>query len=180
MAQKSTVFRAELQLSDMNRGYYKSHTITIARHPSETDERMMMRILAFIVYASDDLTFAQGLTDSNEPDLWEKDLTGSISLWIMVGLPDEKQIRKAAGRALRVVVFSYGSAADLWWSSLSHAAKTDNLSVITIPQAESIELAGLVQRSMQLQCTIQDNDIWISCPEGTVELHLTCLKRHES
>jgi uncharacterized protein YaeQ len=108
MALKSTIHKAELQIADMDRGYYADHAVTIARHPSETDERMMVRLLAYAHGASDRLAFGKGLSDTDEPDLWERDLTGAIERWIDVGLPDERRLAKAAGRSLRVVVYAYG------------------------------------------------------------------------
>jgi uncharacterized protein YaeQ len=178
MAQKSTVFRAELNISDMDGGYYSNHTITIARHPSETDERMMMRVLAFIIYASDNLRFANGLSEPDEPDLWEKDYTGAIVRWIMVGLPDERQIKKACGRSGEVIIFAYGgSAVDAWWSSLSQGNKFTNLSVFAVPESASRKLASLVERSMQLQCSIQDGHLWLSSQDSSLEIYNTILKR---
>ncbi len=179
MAQKSIIFKAELEIADMNRGYYKSHTISIARHPSETDERMMMRVLAFALYASESLSFANGLSASDEPDLWEKDFTGSISRWIMVGLPHDKAIKKALSRSAQVVILSYGgSAAELWWSSLkSSADKLSNISVINIPALASRALAELVERTMKIQCSIQDDMIWLNTNSQPLEIALIRLKK---
>jgi uncharacterized protein YaeQ len=172
MALKSTIFRAELQISDMDRSYYQNHVVTVARHPSETNERMMMRILAFILNASEHLTFASGLTSNDEPDLWEKDLTGSITLWIMVGLPDEKMIKRACGRAKNVIIYSYGgTAAEIWWSSLSKSLKASNISVINITHAESTALADLAERTMKIQATVQDGIIWLSSAGITLEIY---------
>jgi uncharacterized protein YaeQ len=176
MALKSTVYKADVQISDMDRNYYQNHTITIARHPSETDERMMMRLLAFLLNASENLIFANGLTSSDEPDLWEKDLTGSIALWIMVGLPDEKLIKKACSRSHKVIVYTYGgSAADNWWSAFNQGRNFSNLTVVNIAQTESVALAGLANRSMKFQATIQDGIIWISSTEGMLEIGLNIL-----
>src|SRR5258708_39391271 len=114
MALKATIFKAELHIADMERGYYQDHSLTVARHPSETDERMMVRLLAFALNADATLAFGAGLSTDDEPDLWRKDLTGSIETWIDVGLPDEKRIRKACGRAAEVLVYSYvGHAPEL-------------------------------------------------------------------
>lgn len=115
MALKSTVFRAELQVSDLDRHYYAAHALTLARHPSETDERMMVRLLAFALFAGERLEFGRGLSTEDEPALWRKDLTGAVELWIEVGLPDERALRRACGRAERVAVLCYGGrGADLW------------------------------------------------------------------
>jgi len=103
MALKSTIFKAELSIADIDRGYYRDHALTIARHPSETDERMMMRILAFALHADDALEFGRGLSADDEPDVWRRDLTGAVEQWIEVGLPDERVVRKACGRARDVL-----------------------------------------------------------------------------
>ena len=117
MAIKSTVFKANLQIADMDRYYYANHDpLTLARHPSETDERVMVRLLAFALFADDYLTFGQAMFGEDEPDLWCKDLTGAIQTWISVGLPDERVLRKAAGRARHVVCITYGRTADIWWN----------------------------------------------------------------
>src|SRR3990167_4679847 len=103
MAIKSTIYKIDLQVSDMDRHYYQQHSLTIAKHPSETDERVMVRLIGFAMYANESLIFGKGLSDDEEPDLWQKDLTGAIELLMDVGLPTEKDIRKAAGRAKQVV-----------------------------------------------------------------------------
>jgi uncharacterized protein YaeQ len=103
MALKSTIYKAELQIADMDRHYYADHALTIARHPSETDERMMVRVAAFALFAQERLEFCKGLSDTDEPDLWQKDLTGAIETWIEVGQPDERRIAKASGRSNEVV-----------------------------------------------------------------------------
>ena len=174
MALKSTIFKAALQVADMERGYYADHALTIARHPSETDERMMLRVLAFALHASGDLAFGKGLSTDDEPDLWRRDLTGAIGLWVDVGQPDEKLVRRACGRAQQVVIYAYGRGADLWWGrSRSALERTQNLTVKSVPAATSQELAKLAQRNMQLQCTIQDGHIWLGDADGVVEVALT-------
>ncbi|MBK7022975.1 MAG: YaeQ family protein [Sulfuritalea sp.] len=163
MALKSTIFKAELQIADLDRNYYQNHALTVARHPSETDERMMVRVLAFAMYADSALAFGKGLSAEDEPDLWRKDLTGAIELWIEVGLPDEKRIRRACGRARQVVVLSYGGrVADMWWQQNQAALKRqDNLAVINLSPEDSRALAALAARGMQLQCTLQDGEAWL-------------------
>ncbi|HEY8607407.1 MAG TPA: YaeQ family protein [Noviherbaspirillum sp.] len=177
MALKATIFKADLQVADMDRHYYGDHTLTIARHPSETDERMMVRLLCFALHAHEALGFGKGLSADDEPDLWQKDLTGAISLWIDVGQPDEKRILKACGRADRVVVYSYGSASHVWWSQAgTRLERARNLSVHNLPSASTQALAGLAQRSMQLQCTIQDGQVWLGDGAQSVQLEPTVLK----
>lgn len=177
MALKATIFKAELQIANMDRNYYADHSLTIARHPSETDERMMMRLLAFALHAHEALTFGKGLSTEDEPDLWQKDLTGAIDLWIDVGQPDEKRILKACGRSSEVIVYSYGSTTNVWWSQMgSRLERAKNLRVCSLHPSMSLALAELAQRTMQLQCTIQEGQIWIGNSEQTVQLELGVLK----
>ena len=178
MALKATIFKAELQIADMDRNYYHEHTLTIARHPSETDERMMVRVLAYALHASDGLSFGKGLGADDEPDLWQKDLTGAIELWIDVGQPDEKRIRRACGRARQVLVYSYGGqGAAIWWDQIGGKLdRTRNLTVISVPAAASQTLAKLARRNMRLNCTIQDELIWLADAEDRVQVELTRLR----
>ena len=178
MALKATIFKADLQIADMDRRYYGDHTLTIARHPSETDERMMVRLLAFALHAHEALSFGRGLSSGDEPDLWQTDLTGNIEIWIDVGLPDEKRIRRACGRARQVFVYSYGGrGAGLWWDQVNaKLGQVENLSVISLSAASTQALAKLILRNMQLQFTIQEGQIWISDKNQVVELVPTTLK----
>jgi len=178
MAIKATICRATLQIADMDRNYYQDHILTIARHPSETDERMMVRVLAFALHASDALSFGRGLSADDEPDLWQKDLTGSIQAWIDVGQPDDKRMRKACGRADRVYVYCYGGhASKLWWNQIGDKLeRTRNLTVRSIPSAASKALAGLADRNMQLNCTIQEGQIWLADANATVPLEIETIR----
>jgi len=164
MAIKSTIFKAGVSISDLDRHYYGEHALTLARHPSETDERMMMRLLAFLMFADARLEFGRGLSTEDEPALWQRDYSGTIERWIEVGLPDERTLRKAAGRANAVVVLAYGGKpVDIWWGKEGKAlARLDNLSVYAIDAAQSNALAALAARGMQLQCTLQDGQIWLT------------------
>jgi uncharacterized protein YaeQ len=163
MALKSTIFKVELQIADLERNYFQNHALTVARHPSETDERMMVRVLAFAMHADPYLVFGKGLSSEDEPDLWRKDLTGVIELWIEVGLPDEKRIRRACGRARQVVVVTYGGRiADMWWQQNRTALqRQDNLTIVNLAADQSRALAALATRGMQLQCTLQDSELWL-------------------
>ncbi|MDP2795067.1 MAG: YaeQ family protein [Sulfurisoma sp.] len=170
MALKSTIFKASLNIADMDRPYYGDHALTLARHPSETDERMMTRLLAFAWFADERLEFGRGLSAEAEPALWLRDYSGNIKLWIEVGLPDERAIRKAAGRADEVVVLAYGGrTVDLWWAKVGGAlARLDKLRVLALDGEQSAALTALAQRGMQLQCTIQDGQTWLTDGTDTV------------
>jgi uncharacterized protein YaeQ len=178
MAIKATIFKANLQIADMERHYYQDHTLTLARHPSETDERMMVRLLAFALHAHEYLEFGQGMTDDDEADLWRKDLTGSIEQWIDVGIPDEKLIRKACGRSNQVIVYCYGGrVADMWFAQNSaQFERQKNLTIVNLPVESTKELAKLAQRTMNLQCTIQDGQVWLSDGDASVQVERVALK----
>ena len=178
MTIKATIFKANLQIADMERHYYQDHALTLARHPSETDERMMVRLLAFALNAHEYLEFGQGMTNDEEADLWCKDLTGSIDLWIDVGIPDEKLIRKACGRAKQVLVYCYGGrVTDMWFAQNSEQfERQKNLTIINLPPESTKELAKLAQRKMDLQCTIQDGQVWLGDGEASVQVERTMLK----
>jgi uncharacterized protein YaeQ len=162
MALKSTIFKAALNVADLDRGQYGDYTLTLARHPSETDERMMLRLFAFALFADERLEFGKGLSTTDEPALWHKALHGDIDLWIEVGLPDEKLLRRAAGRAAEVVVLAYGGrAVDVWWSKEGAAiGRLANLRVLAIPEDQCTALAELAERTMTIQCTIQESQVW--------------------
>ena len=172
MAIKSTIFKAELQITDMDRHYYADHQLTIARHPSENDERMMVRLLAFALNASDTLQFTKGLSTDDEPDLWQKSPSDEIELWIDLGQPDEKRIRKACGRARKamIYIYQYGSGKQWWEQNQSKLARFENLSIVSVNDETASSLGKMVERTMRLQCTIQDGHLWFTNGEQSVEV----------
>jgi uncharacterized protein YaeQ len=178
MALKSTICKAELGIADIDRGYYRDHALTVARHPSETDERMMVRVLAFALHADDGLAFGRGLSADDEPDLWRRDLTGAIEQWIDVGLPDERDVRKACGRAREVSIVAYGGrAVDLWWAGVHKTLeRQERLAVREVPLDASRALARLAGRSMRLQVTIQDGHVFVTDGASTIAVDLRVLK----
>jgi uncharacterized protein YaeQ len=180
MALKATIYKAQLQLSDMDRGVYGEHFLTIARHPSETDERMMIRVLAYALNAPVDnihgaLELAKSLWDTDEPDLWQKDLTGQIVHWIDVGQPDERRILRASPRAGAVTVLSFASSTPVWWNGVaSKITRARNVAVWQVEAAQSQTLAALAQRSMQLQVSVQDGTVYVN--EGARSVEITPLR----
>jgi uncharacterized protein YaeQ len=166
MALKSTIFRASLQIADIDNNYYADHSLTLARHPSETDERMMVRLVALALQAHQlqtvcagdgTLGFGAGLSNPDEADVWLRDFTGQTRLWIEVGLPEDKPVIKACGKSDSVMLYCFGTAADVWWRSMeSKLARPKNLQVYRLPAASTQELAALAQRSMDLQATVQE------------------------
>lgn len=178
MALKATIYKAQLALADMDRQIYGDHHLTLARHPSETDERMMMRLLAFALNApADDLQGglepAKGLWDPDEPELWQRDLTGRILHWIEVGQPDDKRLMKASPRADRVSVYSFSHSTPIWWKGIeSKISRARNVVVWQVPAEDSQALGALAQRGMQLQVTVQDGGIWVGNASESVEVRL--------
>jgi uncharacterized protein YaeQ len=178
MAVKATIFKAELQVSDMDRHYYATHALTLAQHPSETEERLMVRLLAFALNASEDLVFGRGISTDDEPDLWRRDLTGVIELWIEIGQPDESRIRKACGRAGEVRVYCFsGRSADIWWAKNADLlARHANLRVNNVPAEASAQLAALASRNMQLQVLVQDGEVQVMDAGSAVTIAVAALK----
>lgn len=174
MALKSTIFKASLGVADLDRPHYGDYSLTLARHPSETDERMMVRLLAFALFSDERLEFGKGLSTAEEPALWLRDYSGEIRLWIEVGLPDERAVRKAVGRADAVVVLAYGGrAVDLWWAKEGEAmSRLPKLTVLALDAGQSAALADLAQRNMSLHCTVQEGQIWLSDGMQTVPIEL--------
>ncbi len=172
MALRSTVFRVALQIADLDRNYYARHMLTLARHPSETDERMMVRLVAFALFAHERLEFGRGLSSEDEAALWQRDLTGAIETWIEVGLPDERALRKACGRAKQVVLIAFGGrGAKVWWEqNQGKLARLSNLSVLNLPFAATQALAALAERSMELVCTIQDGHVSLADESQILEV----------
>lgn len=183
MALKATIFKAHLQIADMDRALYADHSLTLAQHPSETEERLMVRLLAFALQVprSDDdgaLQFARGLSDTDEPDLWQHSLDGSLRHWIEVGQPDDRRLARACGRADRVTIYPYGPSVAVWWAGIANKlTRLRNLSVWQIPSAQSQALGVLLRRSMQLQCTVQDGQVWLGQDDGSVEVTPSALMR---
>ena len=172
MALKATVYRAELDVSDLDRGYYASHTLTLARHPSETEERLMIRLLGFALFADEHLEFGRGLSTEDEPDLWLKDATGRIRHWIEVGLPDERRLRRAAGRADAVTLIAYPERAFALWrdKNADQLTRLERLQILLLTDASAAELESLVERNMKLTCTLQEGQVWIGDRERTVAI----------
>ncbi|KAF1019296.1 MAG: putative protein YaeQ [Paracidovorax wautersii] len=180
MALKSTIFKAHVGIADIDHGYYADHALTLARHPSETDERMMVRLVALALQAhrlQDDcggdgtLSFGAGLSNPDDPDVILRDFTGAARLWVEVGQPDDKLLAKACGKADAVAVYVYSSAAEVWWRGIEgKLARLDKLSVWRIAPDAAQALAALAERSMQLQATIQEGLLSLGSERGNVDI----------
>lgn len=174
MALKATIYKAEIIIADMDRHYYETHNLTIARHPSETDERMMVRLLSFALNAHESLNFTKGISSEGEPDLWQKSLSGEINLWIDLGLPSEKRVRQACGKAEKVIVYCYGGrTAVAWWDKIQgNLGRFKNLEVINLSKNDTELLMNMSNRSMQLQINIQDGDVFVNSGMDCVDVKL--------
>jgi uncharacterized protein YaeQ len=174
MALKSTVIKAELALSDMDRHHYQTYPLTLAQHPSETDERVMVRLLAFALHADEGLAFGGGLS-SEEPALWQRNATGEILRWIEVGQPDEQLLRRACGRSREVVVYCYGArSAQVWWErNAPQLARLKNIQVWELSPASSAALAARMARNVKLQCLVQDGQASLVFEDQLLPVELT-------
>lgn len=179
MAQNATIFKVEVSVSDMDRHYYETHKLTVAKHPSETDERLMLRLVAFALNAHDHLEMAKGLSTDDEPDLWQKSLSGQLDIWITLGLPSEKVVRQSCAKAGKVIIYPYGGqAADLWWAKIQNSTtRFDNLDVVYFAPAETAALAELANRTMKLQVNVQDGEVMVSLDDAAVYVTPVAWKR---
>ena len=180
MALKSTIFKANVAIADIDHAYYADHPLTLARHPSETDERMMIRLVALALNAhrvqtecggDATLAFGAGLSNPDDPDVSLRDFTGHTRLWIEVGQPEDKPVARACGRADQVSVYCFGHAAEIWWRGIENkVSRLQNLSVFRVPAAASQSLAALAQRSMQLQATIQEGTLMLGDGSRSIDI----------
>jgi len=172
MAQKATIYKVELSVADMDRDYYETHNLTVAKHPSETDERLMVRILAFALNAHEQLEFTRGISTDDEPDIWQKSLSGELELWVTLGLPGEKIVRQSCGKANEVIVYCYGDrTAEMWWDKIKDSTtRFDNLRVIYFSKQNTGELGKQASRLMKLQVNIQDGDVMVSVDGSIVNV----------
>ena len=170
MAQKATIYKVELSIANMDCHYYEIHNLTVAKHPSETDERLMVRILGFALNAHERLEFSKGISTDDEPDIWQKSLSGELELWVALGLPGEKIIRQSCGKANKVIIYCYGDrAAGIWWNKIKNSiTRFDNLKVINFSEKNASELGNQASRSMKLQVNIQDGNVMVSVDDSIV------------
>lgn len=180
MALKSTVFKATLQVADIDHAYYADHALTLARHPSETDQRLMVRLCALALQAcklqslcagDGNLNFGAGLSDPDEPDVVLRDFTGAVRLWVEVGQPEDKALLKACAKADEVVLYCFSQSAELWWRSMQgKLLRPQNLRIYRLPAPACQALVPMVRRNMQLQATIQEGHLLLSDGQFSVVL----------
>ncbi|MEH6596174.1 MAG: YaeQ family protein [Colwellia polaris] len=177
MALKSTINKATVHLSDMDRNYYDTIQLTIAQHPSETDRRMMIRLIAYVLNASENLQFGKGVSDEDEAAIWRINYSEVIELWIELGQLDEKRLKKACNRAQEVKLYCYGSSVDTWWQqSKSKLNQFSKLSIESFSEETAQALELLADRSMEFQISIQDAQVWLTSGEQSLLIELTKLK----
>lgn len=164
MAQNATIYKVELSVSDMDRYYYETHKLTVAKHPSETDERLMVRIIAFALNAHESLEMTKGISTDDEPDIWQKSLSGELDVWVALGLPSEKVIRQSCSKAGKVIVYPYGGkTVEMWWDKIKNSTtRFDNLHVFSFSETDTGALARLASRAMKIQVNIQDGEVMVS------------------
>ncbi len=172
MAQNATIYKVELSVADMDRHYYETHNLTVAKHPSETDERLMVRLLAFALNAHAQLEFTKGISTDDEPDIWQKSLSGEHELWVALGLPGEKVVRQSCGKAGEMIIYCYGgNTAEMWWEKTRNSTtRFDNLRVINFSKTDTTALEKLAGRMMKLQVNIQDGDVMVSDGDSAVAI----------
>jgi len=173
MALRATIYKVDMQVSDLDRQVFETVSVPLARHPSETEERLMVRLLAYALHLGPGLAFGRGISSEDEATVWQHDLTGRLLSWIEVGLPDERVLRRACGKADSVLLYCYGgrTAAQWWGQNADALERLSNLTVIDLPQDATLELAALAQRNLQVQVTVQDGEIWISIGDRTLHVH---------
>lgn len=175
MALKATIYKAAVNIADLDRSFFQDVNLTLAQHPSETEQRMMLRLLAWICHADDNLRFTKGLCADDEPEIWLHNDTLALALWIELGLPDERRIKKACNQSPQVVLYAYGErAAQVWWQSMAGKLSSfRNLRVRFIDDRQLQALAALAQRTMNLQATLQDGAIWLSDDKNNLEINFS-------
>lgn len=173
MALGATIYKVELNISDMDRHYYQTHNLRVAQHPSETVARMMLRIVCFAKYASEGLEFGAGISSEDEPDIMQRSLSGETELWLDLGMPSEKRIRQACGKSKNVVIVAYSARSALPWKAQIEASlqRFDNLSLLFCSDESLAELESLCQRNMELQVSCQDGTLWLNGNEKNIEVN---------
>ncbi len=177
MATKATILKANIQLSDMDRNYYDTLQLTLAQHPSENEQRLMVRLVAFILNANEELKFGKGVSDEDEAALWQINYSDEIELWIELGQIEPKRLKKACNKAQKVKLYCYGSSADTWWQQNKNAvAQFNNLTIEQFSPQTCEALIPLMSRSMEFQCSIQDGQLWLTSGEETLLIETTKIK----
>ena len=177
MALKPTILKLKIMLSDLDRNLFETLNLTVAQHPSETSERMMVRVLAFCINSQEQLEFGKGLSDADEPDIWAKTLDGRISLWIDVGEPAYDRIKKASSISDSVKIYSFNSKSDAWWSAEKASFAKSKAEVFQVDWQQTKQLAKLVERNMDFTVTITEGSAYFASEEAECEISWTPLSQ---
>ncbi|MCW8900986.1 MAG: YaeQ family protein [Gammaproteobacteria bacterium] len=176
MAIKPTIYKFRISLSDLNRDYYDTLNLTLAQHPSETIERMMVRVLTYCINAQENLSFTKGLSEIDEPDIWLRSMDEQTLLWIDVGEPSVDRVKKATRLAKKVMVYSFNSKSDVWWTQLQNKIKLLAVSVFRIEWEEIEALAAMVQRTMDMSVSITGDSAFVATESGECEINWVTLQ----
>ena len=176
MALKATIYKADLNIANMDTHQYADYQLTMAQHPSETVERLMIRVLAYARFAEDRLEFTKDLFETDEPALWEKDLTGQLVKWIEVGLPDEDKVKKASARCKEVAVVVYGSAVAEWYKRSAKLKTLKNVQIWQLSEKSTESIQALCERTMHLQLNVMDGEWTLIGDHAQAEIEWTQLQ----
>jgi uncharacterized protein YaeQ len=179
MALKATIFKAKISLSNLNIHFYDELTLTIARHPSENNLRMMSRILAYLLTAQEGPVFTKGISSDTEPDIWIVNHDGSVDHWIELGHLDERRIRQSSSKAKKVSIFSYqGNQSLSWFSSIENGlSRFNNLNIIHFSFPENQNIEDFAERGMNFSCNIEDDEMWLSTEQDRICVQFQYLKK---
>lgn len=176
MALKPTIYKFRISLSDLNRNYYDTLNLTLAQHPSETIERMMVRVLSYCINAQENLFFTKGLSEVDEPDMWVRSMDEQTLLWIDVGEPSVDRVKKATRLAKKVMVYSFNSKSDVWWMQLQNKMKLLAASFFQFEWEEIEALAAMVQRTMDMSVSITGDSAFVATESGECEINWVTLQ----
>jgi len=177
MALKASIYKVNIELANMDQHYYDSLQLTIARHPSETEQRLMVRIVSFILNAHPNLKFGKGISNEDEAAIWQINYSGEIELWIELGQIEEKRLKKACNKAKEVKLYCYGSSTEIWWSETKKVLnKFDSLTVEKFNQSTINSLIKLISKTMEFQCSIEDGQLWLTSGNETILIETEKLK----
>jgi uncharacterized protein YaeQ len=176
MAQPPTIYRATIRLADIDRNHYEQLQFTVAQHPSETAERLTVRLLAYALCHEDGLAFTRGIGAGDEPDLWRKGADGRVSLWVEVGLPDPERLLRAARHAEKVILFACGNNRWRWEKAhLPRLSAADNLTVYSFEQDFLQQIVGRLQRGIDWSLTVTEGMLYLTVADITLEAPLILL-----
>lgn len=176
MALKPTVYKFKISLSDLNRSHYDAISLTVAKHPSENDERMMARLLAYCLNAEEGLDFGAGLSEVDDPAISLTTLDDQIALWVDVGEPSAERIKKASHKARKVKVYSFNSKSDVWWSQGEAQFNRLNADFYRFNWEEILAFSAMLERTMDFSVTISGNSAYLATAKGECEVHWEILQ----